>query len=69
MNQLFYSIALTTGIGGLLSVTPKNDISQKVNSQAYDRVILTFYDQNLNPLTLNDSQVNIILSLIEPKAQ
>ena len=66
MSQLFYSIALTAGLGGLLSVTPKNDISQKVNPQTYEKVILTFYDQNLNPLEMMDSQVNIILSLIEP---
>jgi len=65
-KSIFYSIPLVTGIGGLLAVSPKNDISQKCNSQSYDSIVVTFYDQNLRPLNLLDSQISIILSLTLP---
>ena len=36
-----------------------------INSQHYNEIIITFYDQNFNAFTLHDFDVTITLAILE----
>ena len=36
-----------------------------INPQHYNEIIITFYDQNFNALTLHDFDVTITLAILE----
>lgn len=60
-NNVFYSIALTVGLGSLISVSPAQIVFNDIASNIYNKITIQFYDQLFNPLILND--YNLVLTL------
>jgi len=62
-----FSIPLTATFGGLISVSPTltSEYLHDIKGGSYSAIEISFYDQNLNLLQLQDSQVLILLCLME----
>ena len=64
-NSVFFSLPLNVGIGSLITSNSNSIVYNKINIQPYNELILTFYDQNYNALTLRDFDCTIMLSIRE----
>jgi hypothetical protein len=62
-STIFDSIPLTVGFGSLINSNSSQIIYSDIASNDYDNIEIQFYDQNLNLLTILDSDVLITLSL------
>jgi len=66
-NNVFYSIPLTVGFGSLVTLQPSQLIFNDIDPSYYGNIVISFFDQNFNKLTLNDPVVVITLVISNKK--
>ena len=64
-NTTFFSLPLSGSLGTLIVSNMTSVIYNMINPQHYNEIIITFYDQNFNALTLHDFDVTITLAILE----
>ena len=64
-TNIFYSIPLNVSFGSLISIGNSNIIYNQISPGRYRNFSIQFLDQTYNPLYLNDTEVVIVLSIIE----
>jgi hypothetical protein len=64
-SNIFYSIPLTGSIGELITVTNSNIIYNGIRNGTYESIEINFLDQNYNKLKLLDTEIVLLLSIIE----
>lgn len=65
----FYSIPLTVGFGSLVIVNPPQLIWNDIDPAYYNQIVITFFDQNFNKITLNDPDLTITLVINKKENQ
>jgi len=65
LSTVLYSVPLAVSFGSLITTTPTltGETLHNIKSGTYSSLELQLYDQNLNPLELQDSQVLIVLAI------
>ena len=53
-NTTFYSLPLSGSLGSLITSNISSIVYNAINPQPYNELVLTFFDQYFNPLTLRD---------------
>jgi hypothetical protein len=61
-NDILDSFPITSTFGSNINYLPISDNSVKLKSGKFNSIIITFSDQNFNPLLANDS--NVMISLL-----
>ena len=64
-TNIFYSIPLNVSFGSLISIGNSDIIYNQISPGRYRHFTVQFIDQNYNTLYLNDTEVVIVLSIIE----
>ena len=64
-NTTIFSLLLSGSLGTLIVSNMTSAIYNMINPQHYNKIIMTFYDQNFNALTLHDFDVTITLAILE----
>jgi hypothetical protein len=62
-SSIIYSMTPTVAIGGLITEKPPNFVWNKLIDGTYNELRVTFLGTNLQPIQLNDSQINILLAI------
>ena len=62
-SNIIYSLNPNVGIGGQIYVTPPNFMWTKMIDGTYNELRLTFLGTNLEPLTINDPNMTILLTI------
>jgi hypothetical protein len=61
-NNIFYTIPINVSFGNLITGTPANLVWNDIYSGQYSDFSITLFDQNMNILNLNDTEVVIQLA-------
>jgi hypothetical protein len=61
-NNIFYTLPINNSFGGLVTGTPANLVWNDIYSGQYSDFSITFFDQNMNILTLNDYEIVVQLA-------
>jgi hypothetical protein len=61
-NNIFYTLPISNSFGGLVSGTPANLVWNDIYSGQYSEFTITFFDQNMNILSLNDYEIVVQLA-------
>lgn len=64
-SNIFYSIPLTGTIGELITISNSNIIYNAIRNGTYESIEITLLDQNYNKLKLLDTEIVLLLSIIE----
>jgi hypothetical protein len=64
LNNIFVEVPLTQSLGNLVSYSPSNFVFNEIYTGSYNNFTIQVYDQNLNPLQINDIEFVIHLVLI-----
>jgi hypothetical protein len=62
-SSIIYSMTPSVDIGGLITEKPPQFIWNKLLTGTYNELRITFLGTNLQPIQLNDSQINILLAI------
>jgi hypothetical protein len=66
-NNVLFSIPVTTGLGGLISLTPSQIVFNDIASNIYNQITITFFDQLFNKLLMNDTEIVLTLAIKEAR--
>jgi hypothetical protein len=68
-NNILHSLALTKSYGSLIESIPSQLVWNDIYSGGYNEIMITFYDQNMNILTMNDYELSLTLAFgkLDPK--
>jgi len=61
-NNIFYTLPINNSFGGLVTGTPANLVWNDIYSGQYSDFSITFFDQDMNILTLNDDDIVVHLA-------
>jgi hypothetical protein len=64
-SNILYSIPLNSSIGQMISIQNSNIIYNAIRPGTYEGIIIELLDQNYNKLVLKDTEILLILSVIE----
>lgn len=67
--NVLYSMPITSSIGNINAVQIGSVVYNSVSQNSYSYVEINLLDQKYNPITLQDNEIIIQLSLIEPDKQ
>ena len=66
-NTTFFSLPLSGSLGTLITSNISSIVFNAINPQPYNELVLTFYDQYFNALTLRDFDCTITIAIQEPE--
>lgn len=64
-NQVLYSFSPNVSFGSQINVSPPQHIWNEILDGKYDKIKISFVDQDYNQLPINDNNLVLILSVIE----
>jgi len=62
-SNIFYTIPLTVSLSNIMVINPSEFIWNEIAPNKYNQVVITFYDQLFNKITLNDTQMTMALAI------
>lgn len=65
-STLVYNFPPTGTYGSIISVNPTFPVYTPIRQGSYTQIQVRFVDQNYEPLTILDSNLTIVLSIVEP---
>jgi len=64
-HNVFYTVPLSVGLSNIIVVSPSQFIWNEIAPNIYNQIVITFYDQLFNRITLMDTQITITLAIKE----
>jgi len=64
-DNIFYAVPLNSSFGSLITLSSSNIIYNDISAGRYNEIVVTFYDQNFTPIKLNDTELLLVLAIIE----
>jgi hypothetical protein len=64
-NNIFYSIPLNKGFGDMIEVGNSNILYNLISPGRYSSLTITILDQNYKKVYLNDTEIVLVLSILE----
>ena len=68
-NTSFFSLPINGSLGSSIASNVWSVVYNMINSQFYNKIVITFFDQYFNPLILHDFDCAITLAIREADAK